>query len=96
MKTKSSATKTFISLLSFFAVIAVLMLLGNCQGAGSKKSAMEIDSTLGLKDFYKDYFPIGVAVSPRNLEGEQAEFIKKNLKWSNRGIEKVGGLSIAK
>ena len=79
MKNKSSVTKTFISLLSFFAIVAVLILLSNCHGTGSKKSAMEIDSTLGLKDFYKDYFPIGVAVSPRSLEGAQGEFIKKHF-----------------
>ena len=79
MKNKSSVTKIFISHLSFFAVIAILMLFGSCQGTGSKKTAIEIDSTLGLKDFYKDYFPIGVAVSPRSLEGAQGEFIKKHF-----------------
>lgn len=29
----------------------------------------------GLKDYYKDYFPIGVAVAPRNLTGPDAELI---------------------
>lgn len=29
----------------------------------------------GLKDYYKNYFPIGVAVGPRNLTGPEAEFI---------------------
>ena len=32
-----------------------------------------------MKDFYNDYFLIGVAVSPRNLEGDEAELIKKNF-----------------
>jgi endo-1,4-beta-xylanase len=29
----------------------------------------------GLKDYYKKYFPIGVAVAPRNLTGEEAQLI---------------------
>lgn len=33
-------------------------------------------SEKGLKDYYADYFPIGVAVSPRSLEGESAELIR--------------------
>jgi endo-1,4-beta-xylanase len=32
-----------------------------------------------LKDYYKDYFRIGVAVAPSHLEGEEAEFIKKHF-----------------
>jgi len=33
----------------------------------------------GLKDVYKDYFPIGVAVGTRNLSGEEAALIKKQF-----------------
>ncbi|NQU85972.1 MAG: endo-1,4-beta-xylanase [Mariniphaga sp.] len=55
------------------------MILSSCQGTGNKNAAVEIDSTLGLNDYYKDYFLMGVAVSPRSLEGEQAELIKKNF-----------------
>lgn len=34
----------------------------------------------GLKDYYKGYFPIGVAVSPNMVEpGETADFIKKHF-----------------
>src|SRR5690349_5561800 len=29
----------------------------------------------GLKDYYKDFFPIGVAVSPRSLQGDEATLI---------------------
>ncbi len=32
-----------------------------------------------LKDAYKDYFPIGVAVAPRNLSGAEAELIIKQF-----------------
>jgi endo-1,4-beta-xylanase len=30
----------------------------------------------GLKDYYKDYFPIGVAVSPRDLKSSEAQLIE--------------------
>jgi endo-1,4-beta-xylanase len=33
----------------------------------------------GLKDYYKPYFPIGVAVSGRSLQGEEAQFILKHF-----------------
>lgn len=29
----------------------------------------------GLKDYYKNYFPVGVAVSPRDLHGDEAKLI---------------------
>ena len=47
------------------------------SSCGGKESG--IDSTLGLKDFYKDYFLVGVAVAPNSFEGEQGELIKKNF-----------------
>jgi len=33
----------------------------------------------GLKDYYKNYFPIGVAVSPANLSGAESELILKQF-----------------
>lgn len=50
---------------SFLASIA-----GNCQQATTASQTSK-----GLKDYYKNYFPIGVAVSPRDLSGEEAQFI---------------------
>ncbi|MDP4291136.1 MAG: endo-1,4-beta-xylanase [Bacteroidota bacterium] len=38
-----------------------------------------VPSEKGLKDYYKDYFPIGVAVSPQNLQGPTASFIVKHF-----------------
>ncbi|MGI8635815.1 MAG: endo-1,4-beta-xylanase, partial [Segetibacter sp.] len=32
-------------------------------------------SNKGLRDYYKDFFPIGVAVGPRNLAGDEAQLI---------------------
>jgi endo-1,4-beta-xylanase len=37
------------------------------------------DSTKCLKDYYKDYFPIGVAVSPRDLGGREADLLVKHF-----------------
>jgi len=36
-------------------------------------------SEKGLKDYYKDYFSMGVAVSPRSLKDSQAELIKEQF-----------------
>ncbi|MGZ8539640.1 MAG: endo-1,4-beta-xylanase [Chitinophagaceae bacterium] len=36
-------------------------------------------STKGLKDYYKDYFTLGVAVSPRSLKTEEAGLILKQF-----------------
>ncbi|WP_207420507.1 endo-1,4-beta-xylanase [Desertivirga brevis] len=44
----------------------------------SKKSS-STSSHKGLKDYYRSYFPIGVAVGPKDLSGETADFIKKHF-----------------
>ena len=36
---------------------------------------MQTDSTKGLKDYYKNYFSIGVAVTPGNLSGDEANLV---------------------
>ncbi|HMJ68248.1 MAG TPA: endo-1,4-beta-xylanase [Cyclobacteriaceae bacterium] len=33
----------------------------------------------GLKDYYESFFPVGVAISPRDLTGPEAELIKKHF-----------------
>ncbi len=37
------------------------------------------DTTKGLKDYFRDYFPIGVAVSPRSFEGDEGKLILKHF-----------------
>ena len=37
------------------------------------------EATKGLKDYYKSYFPIGVAVSPYSLKSDEAALIKTNF-----------------
>ncbi|HLN20598.1 MAG TPA: endo-1,4-beta-xylanase [Bacteroidales bacterium] len=77
MKTRSLLKGTLFTFISGAAITAI-MTMSSC-GGGSGKPLTAADSLKGLKDFYKDYFPIGVAVSPRSLEGENGEFIKKNF-----------------
>ena len=79
MKNQSSIKRALFSFFSLFALITVIVLMSSCGGSGGGRVLTAADSLKGLKDFYKDYFPIGVAVSPRSLEGETGEFIKKNF-----------------
>lgn len=44
------------------------------QGVGETTIPMRSDEK-GLKDYYKNYFSIGVAVAPRNLTGPEADLI---------------------
>lgn len=41
--------------------------------------AQQDDREKGLKDFYDPYFPIGVAVSPQALEGDEAKLILQHF-----------------
>lgn len=44
------------------------------------------DTSKGLKDYYKDYFPIGYAVDSRELSGDTSIFIKKNFSLLSTAI----------
>ena len=79
MKTKSFFKGTLVTFFTVLALTTGIVLMSRCGGSGRGKALSEADSLKGLKDFYKDYFPIGVAVSPRSLEGVQGEFIKKHF-----------------
>ncbi len=55
-------------------IAAVLLLL--CSSSYSQKPIRSnITSAKGLKDYYQDYFPIGVAVAPRMLHGDDSALI---------------------
>lgn len=45
------------------------------QQPDQKSKKIQKQQEKGLKDYYKDYFPIGVAVSPRALKGDEANLI---------------------
>ncbi|QJD95564.1 endo-1,4-beta-xylanase [Mucilaginibacter robiniae] len=57
--------------------MAACMGLTGWQHAAAQKAPHNSD--MGLKDYYKNYFPVGVAVGPRNLAGPEAEFIIKQF-----------------
>jgi len=58
--------------------LAVIWLLAPCALAAQNAILFETQtgSGAGLKDYYKDYFPIGTAVNPRMMEpGDDADLI---------------------
>jgi endo-1,4-beta-xylanase len=68
---------TVTSVISFLFIVSAAILFPGC--GTTKGNVSEVDSLKGLKDYYKDYFPIGVAVSPSSLQGEQGEMIKRQF-----------------
>nr|WP_294869871.1 endo-1,4-beta-xylanase [uncultured Pedobacter sp.] len=55
----------------------ILLILGisvSCRTYGQKPLPIK-----GLKDYYKDYFPIGVAVSRKTLSGDEANLLLKEF-----------------
>jgi len=79
MKTKPTLTRTLISIVAVCALVTAMVMQSSCGGFGGNKKLSAADSLKGLKDFYKDYFVIGVAIGPNNLQGEQAEVIKRHF-----------------
>jgi len=51
-----------------------VLLLDACSSS-SKTTGTNSSARRGLKDYYKDYFPIGVAVAPRMLQGDDSALI---------------------
>jgi endo-1,4-beta-xylanase len=58
-------------------LLSTLLLIGACKTA--QTTTNYATDLRGLKDFYKNYFSIGVAVSTRNLAGEEASLIKRQF-----------------
>ena len=75
----------------FFAsscLLSCFILLNGCkmridgQRTAQTKTTSQTESLpdeKGLKDFYKDYFPIGVAVNPRDLRSDEAKLILQHF-----------------
>jgi endo-1,4-beta-xylanase len=57
-----------------FALLAVCTGHTSC-GQSQQKNAVKTGNEKGLKDYYADYFTIGVAVSPRALKTDEAGLI---------------------
>ncbi|MGE5521869.1 MAG: endo-1,4-beta-xylanase [Candidatus Dadabacteria bacterium] len=63
----------------YFPLLALASLILVVAACSSSKKVVQQNTTKGLKDYYKGYFPIGVAVSPRSLHGMDSAVIVNNF-----------------
>jgi endo-1,4-beta-xylanase len=69
---------SFFKFIGFACTCACfIMTFGSCSSQQSIAN-YQTDSR-GLKDFYKDYFPMGVAVGTKNLSGDEVLLIKRHF-----------------
>lgn len=64
--------------ISFTLLVIMLGTIFICVAQKKGKSSVS-DSDKGLKDYYKDYFAVGVAIAPGDVKGPEAELILKNF-----------------
>ena len=71
---------------------ASILLLGISSLSVQAQLAIPVSgNSKGLKDYYKNFFPIGVAVAPRDLSGEEAGLIIRQFTSRPRtGYSKTG------
>ena len=55
-----------------FLISVIALIFTNCSPSIKMQS---VNSTKGLKDYYKNHFPIGVAVTLYNLKTDEANLI---------------------
>jgi endo-1,4-beta-xylanase len=60
-------------------MLFVLPLLSSYGQQAISIGSSEQEKKKGLKDYYSDYFPMGVAVSPRALQTDEAVLIKQEF-----------------
>ena len=58
-------------------IVCICFAFIHCKHSNILKQQQlsSVDSSKGLKDYFKAYFPIGVAVGPNNFTGEEAKLI---------------------
>lgn len=59
--------------------LLAIAILSGCQRKITTATSHMAQTEQGLKDHYKDYFPIGVAVSPRALKTDEATLITQQF-----------------
>ncbi len=73
------------------AFCLLLLNAGSCSRKTSAVLRSPEESSKGLKDYYKSFFPIGVAVGPQSIKGEDSALIvrefnsitpENDMKWS--------------
>src|SRR4030042_6310491 len=74
---------TRMNLLSYTSLCITLLLIASganaIAGKKSSETLIKQDQIKGLKDYYRNFFPIGVAVSPLSLTGAESELILKHF-----------------
>ena len=55
-----------------FLFTLLIPLIGISQAPNAE------DANKGLKDYYKSYFPMGVAIRPQSVSGPEAELVLKH------------------
>jgi len=79
MKNKPAFSgKPMTTVIPVFVFVAATLMLSSFERYGNKNFGVQ-GNPKGLKDYYINFFPIGVAIAPNNLEGDQAELIKQNF-----------------
>jgi endo-1,4-beta-xylanase len=69
---------------------AGIILLMACN---NRNNAQAPDPAKGLKDYYKDYFPIGVSVSPQELKTDEADLVCRQFNsLTAENVMKMGPL----
>jgi len=72
----------------FLLVILFLAIVG-CNPRNDNNTSTSnavINTSKGLKDYYKDYFPIGLGIDSKDVEGKEAGFLKKNFSLLSTAI----------
>jgi endo-1,4-beta-xylanase len=83
MKNKINSLAVLVRIISYSFLAVNLFLTSSCLKTNkiSNEPGSEInqDTLKGLKDYYRDYFPIGVAVAPGSLTGSTSALILKQF-----------------
>lgn len=67
--------------MKFFQYLLIVLCLSTTIYCGKKTASQKSISTAdkGLKDYYRDYFTMGVAVTPRDLRSDAANLVVKEF-----------------
>ncbi len=68
-----------IPALLFFSATVLIGCKSNTENDQDENLAPAEQQERGLKDYYSDYFIMGVAVAPNSIKGESAELIKREF-----------------
>ena len=60
-------------LTTLIVISSIAVLFSHCSGG--KNISQSSNTAKGLKDYYKDYFLMGAAVTPRSLHGEDSALL---------------------